>query len=84
MELLKSIRKENKFRFYVGIDDIVKASDEEGEMIVEGVASTESEDADGEVLLPEGFNVDYFLKSGFINWHHQSKSTPGAIIGEPI
>lgn len=85
--------KENKFNFYVDLlsDEFEKSSSktkEEGRydnMILEGVASDSSKDADEEELLPEGFVLDRFLKEGLINYEHLAKSGGSKfIIGEPI
>lgn len=48
-----------------------------------GIASTADTDTDGENLIPQGFDLSYFLSDGFVNWNHQSKNNPAAIIGEP-
>ena len=53
-------------------------------MYVEGLASTDKLDLDQQILKPSGFILDYFNKSGFINWNHQSAVSPDAIIGEPV
>lgn len=53
-------------------------------MYVEGLASTDKLDLDQQILKPSGFVLDYFNKSGFINWNHQSAVSPDAIIGEPV
>lgn len=75
----------DRFRYYLPLE-INKAKNEAGEevMKIRGVASTMDEDTDGEVLDPNGFDFDYFLNSGFINWHHQQKDDPEAIVGEPV
>lgn len=72
------------FKFFVPLA-ISKAKDKEGKgmMKLGGIASTPDQDSDGEFLHPDGFDLDYFKKYGFINWHHQSKTNPAAIIGEP-
>lgn len=72
------------FRFFVPVE-IEKAKDKTGKevMKIAGVASTADRDSDGEVLDPSGFDLSYFLNNGFINWHHQAKNKPNAIIGEP-
>lgn len=79
----------NNFRFFVPFTDIYKAVDEEGNtkvdkdgneiMEIEGLASTNTEDSDGEYLDYNGFILDDF---NFINWNHNK--TPGAYIGEPV
>lgn len=75
------------FGMFVPIE-ITKAkkagSDTEEEMIFEGIASTDSKDQEGEILLPSGFDLSYLLNQGYINWHHRQKDKPSAIIGEPI
>lgn len=81
--ITNSVQK-NNFKFFVPLE-ITKGKDKEGKetMRIGGIASTLDRDTDGEVLDPAGFQLDYFLKNGFINWHHQSKTNPTAIIGEP-
>jgi len=73
-----------KFRFYTPVN-ISKAKDKEGKEIMRlgGIASTADEDSDGENLMPAGFDISTLKKSGIVNWHHQAKSNPEAIIGEP-
>ena len=62
-----------------------KGKDENGNEVMKfsGVASTPSKDADEEYLDPSGFESDYFLKSGFFNWNHQTNKDPSAVIGKP-
>lgn len=48
-----------------------------------GIASTSDEDSDGEFLDPRGFDIKPFVEKGIVNWHHQAKNSPMAIIGEP-
>lgn len=85
----------NEFNFFVGLDiddEIFKASSEaKGEdryknMIVQGLASDASEDAEGEFMEPAGFEIDEFLKSGLLNLEHYTsrKGDPQFWIGEPI
>ena len=72
------------FRFFVPLE-LSKAKDKDGKQVMKlgGIASTPDQDSDGEFLHPDGFDLDYFKKYGFINWHHQAKNNPAAIIGEP-
>ena len=72
------------FKFFVPVD-ITKSKDGAGKEIMKigGIASTKERDTDNEILDPNGFDLSYFLKSGFINWHHRAKDDPSAIIGEP-
>jgi hypothetical protein len=74
-----------KFDFWFPIQDIKKAKDKDGNevMRVKGIASTHHKDTDDEELDPNGFNLKPFLSTGLVNYHHQQKNTPKAIIGEP-
>lgn len=73
------------FKQYIPIE-LVKGKDKNGKNIVKfrGIASTGSEDADGEYLDPTGFDTSYFLSKGVLNWNHQSKKSPKAsFVGRP-
>jgi hypothetical protein len=74
----------NSFKFYCPVT-ISKAKDKDGNEIMRlgGIASTMDKDSDGEFLDPSGFDIAEFKKSGLVNWHHQTKNSPAAIIGEP-
>lgn len=76
--------KDNKFYFWSPVA-ITKAKDDDGEEVMRlgGIASDNSKDTDGENLDYNGFQLDYFKKNGFINYHHLSKDNPNKIIGEP-
>lgn len=78
------MKAESNFKFFVPLE-LSKAKDKQGNQIMKlgGIASTPDQDSDGEYLHPSGFDLDYFKKYGFINWHHQAKTNPAAIIGEP-
>jgi len=78
--------RKNEFKLLIPDVKLIKGTDSAGNevMKVRGVASTLARDADGQILIPSGFELDYFLESGFINWHHGTKEAPAAIIGEPI
>lgn len=77
--------KDDRFNFWCPIGRIEKATNEAGEpvMRIGGIASTMDRDADGEYLDPSGFDVEPLKNSGMVNWHHQAKNSPAAIIGEP-
>jgi len=66
------------------IEKATKSNNPYENMIVSGVASTNEKDWQNEVLPPNKFDVSYLMESGFLNWDHQVKNTPSAIIGEPI
>ena len=74
----------NNFGFFIP-GELEKSTDKNGveKMQFSGIASTTDEDTDEEILLPSGFDLSYFLKSGYVNWHHRQKDKPSAIIGEP-
>ena len=75
---------ESNFETYIPIE-LIKSIDDQGNtsMKMRGIASTPSEDADEEFLDPLGFDSEYFLKHGYMNWNHQSNSDPTAIVGKP-
>jgi hypothetical protein len=50
--------------------------------VIEGVASDESRDQQGESVIQRGMNFQPLLDAGIINWDHQPG--PENIIGEPI
>ena len=75
----------NNFSFWCPVD-ISKAIDEttgEEIMLLGGIASTADEDSDGEFLDPKGFDIKPLIESGLVNWHHQAKTCPATIVGEP-
>jgi hypothetical protein len=55
---------------------------------VEGIASTEHEDHEGQTLLQKGMDWSYFLREGWINYEHEDPkhATRGAaaVIGYPV
>lgn len=75
---------DNKFNFFIPAT-FEKSTDEAGKAIVKlkGVASSDKEDSDGETLIPQGFDFQPLLKTGFLNWNHQASKTAKAICGEP-
>lgn len=72
-----------EFNYFIPIE-IAKSGGDDTEMYIEGIASTSTTDADGERLSPSGFDLSYFLKNGYVNWNHQAKTDPGAIVGHPV
>lgn len=73
----------NKFNFFVPIELEKGSSVAAGEMKIKGICSSVAEDSDGEVLLPDGFDFQPLLESGFLNYNHQANKSASAIIGEP-
>lgn len=78
-------KSENNFKFYcpVGIKKALDPETGEEQMLLGGIASTADKDADGEYLDPKGFDIRPLMKNGLVNWHHQAKSNPATIVGEP-
>ena len=74
----------DRFKIWIPAE-LTKAGDGKNEKWgFKGIASTSKKDTDDETLMPEGFDLSYFVESGFVNWNHQGKDNPSAIIGEPI
>lgn len=70
--------------------DLIKSSvenDKDGEeqRFVEGIASLETPDLEGETMVQKGMNVKPFLDFGHLNWDHGTVKyhSPAYIIGEP-
>ncbi len=60
---------EKAFRFWMPIR---KAGlDAAGRRWIEGIASDEGRDLQGEIVVQKGLDLDYFAKRGFFNWDHQ-------------
>jgi len=74
--------KNNNFRFFVPIE-IEKGKKENGEesLKLKGIASTSSEDTDGEILEQGGLVIDVLKERGHLTWNHQKD--PMSIIGYP-
>ena len=75
---------QENFRAYMPLT-LSKSIDKNGKEILKmsGVMSSTSKDTDGQVLDPNGFNMEPIMTEGFMNWHHQSNKNPMAIIGKP-
>jgi len=85
------INPESEFNFNVNAD-IIKSDGNKIEkeadldynnMWIQGVASDNTNDAEGESLSPKTFQLDYFMKVGKITYEHGHKETPTKAIGEP-
>lgn len=83
---------ENNINFFIPLDAdeyLEKASKKEvkdkyDEMYIQGIASDDSKDSDGEEIEPLGLVLDRFVADGLINYEHLAKQSPKFIIGEPI
>lgn len=83
---MERIAENNSFKFWCPIEkaqEVLDPTTGEQKMLLGGIASTSDEDADGEFLDPKGFDIKPLIESGMVNWHHQAKGQPAAIIGEP-
>lgn len=78
------IDEKGNFKVFIPAE-LVKAKSKSGKskMILRGIASTAVQDSQGETLDPNGFDLSYLKKHGYINWDHQAKKDPKALIGRP-
>lgn len=76
---------ETKYSIFVPVDissSVNKSETEgDGEWYVQGYATTPDLDLQGDIILPQGINMDYFLTKGWINYEH--KQDAQYIIGVP-
>lgn len=83
------MKQDNRFNFFIPIE-IEKGKEADSndglpkELIISGVASTDDEDEDGEILDPNGYVLDEFLKTGFLNFEHRGREQSSYLVGEPI
>lgn len=79
---------DDQILFELPIEMELRKSEAGDRRIVRGYASTESMDQDGEVILQNGIDFSYLMKSGFLNYDHQKREIAGAtmpiIVGYPI
>ena len=76
--------KNNQFfsKYYQLSDNFIKSEDKKnGRIYIEGIISTENEDAQGEVMVQKGMSFDYFKKRGYINLEH--RQGPENMLGAP-
>lgn len=75
------VKTTDKFNFFIPAE--FSKGGKNGEMKIKGIASSETEDSDGETLVPGGYDLAPLLKTGFLNYNHKGAENPSAIIGEP-
>lgn len=82
---MNKLHPQSDFNFWIPVNFEKSKNEETGkeEMKIRGIASTSDKDQEGEELIPLGFELDKFIKEGFVNWNHQAKNDPSKIIGEP-
>lgn len=75
--------RDNQFKCFIPFTIEKGKNDASGEeeLKIKGLVSTMSEDADGDILVPSGFDIEPFKNQGYFTWAH-SKS-PADVIGEP-
>lgn len=75
----------DKFNFFIETE-LHKGKNDSGENVVyiDGIASSISQDSDGEYLSPTGFNLRPLLERGLINFNHQGSKDSNANIGIPL
>jgi len=74
---------EDTFTFFVPATalKISKGGKKDGKRWIQGIASTDSRDLQGEIVKQNGIDFSYFLKHGYFNDDH--KSGPEHKVGEP-
>lgn len=78
----KDVDGSETFTFFMPVDRIEKSETKDGKRFVQGVASTDDRDLQGEVVRQGGIDYSYFLKYGYINDDH--KDGPEHKVGEPV
>ena len=71
---------EQDFTFWMPLEK-ASTSEDGSVRIIEGIASTNDLDLQGEKVFQKGIQFDYFLKHGYFNWDHQKGAENK--IGEP-
>jgi len=72
---------EETFTFFVPATAISKGGKKDGKRWIQGIASTDSRDLQGEIVRQNGIDFSYFLKHGYFNDDH--KPGPEHKVGEP-
>lgn len=70
----------DNFYSWQEFEPLEKASD--GRMLIRGIMSSEAVDADGDVILQDGLDLDFFLAQGAITEEHPVGNTN--YVGEPV
>lgn len=74
-----------KYNIFVPIDietSIQKSEEQDGgEWYVQGYATTPDLDLQGDIILPQGIDISYFVSKGWINYEHKNEAE--YIIGAP-
>lgn len=70
------------FHFFMPVERIEKSQGKDGKRYVQGIASTDDRDLQGEIVRQSGIDYSYFMKYGYINDDH--KDGPEHKVGEPV
>jgi hypothetical protein len=63
--------KNDRFSFWVPAEVMRKGDDPEGKRWIQGIASTDHLDLQGEIVDQDGIDFSYFLKYGYFNNDHK-------------
>ena len=69
--------KSNKFHAFFPITSMEKSDNGMGEMRIAGIASTASEDRQGDIIPQDVLDISEFLDSGFLNYDHNNEKILG-------
>jgi hypothetical protein len=84
-KILVDLKSTDEFSFFVPVETISKSQDigdKDDRRLIQGIASTDHIDLQGESVVQSGMDTSYFLKYGYINDDH--KPGPEHKVGEPI
>lgn len=70
---------EDLFKFFVDADVDIQKSNKEGKRIIQGYASTPTQDRQGESLVQKGLDITDFVNFGYLNYDHDNS----IILGYP-
>lgn len=75
----------NLHSFSIPVDSVTLSkadSSEDGDWVIEGLASTNSLDYQNEVVLVKGLDLSYLDSGrGTLNWNHRGDSDPSSVVG---
>jgi len=80
---IPELLQNDSFSFFVPVERIEKSDGkDDGKRFIQGIASTDDRDLQGEIVTQNGIEYGYFLKHGYINDDH--KDGPEHKVGEPV
>lgn len=82
-----STTNEDTFSFWLPAQALIVkggkgGADKEGRRWIQGIASTDTQDLQGEVISQDGIDFSYFLKRGYFNDNHKQGTEHK--VGEPV